>query len=127
MRNTAPAMVLGARRVERLDELAGEIRQRGGQAVTCATDVARRADLERLIARAVAAFGRLDVLLSNAGVSKIGLDSSINDHEVRERIRGNMNDFGMAPEAVARAVALAIGQPHDVEIGEITIRPTVEG
>jgi NADP-dependent 3-hydroxy acid dehydrogenase YdfG len=38
-----------------------------------------------------------------------------------------MNDFDMAPEAVARAVAFAIEQPHDVEIGEITIRPTVQG
>jgi NADP-dependent 3-hydroxy acid dehydrogenase YdfG len=66
------AVVLGARRIGRLDELAGEIRQRGGQAVTCVTDVARRADLDRLIARAVATFGRLDVLLSNAGISKIG-------------------------------------------------------
>ena len=66
------AVVLGARRAERLDELADEIRQRGGQAVACATDVARSADLERLVARAVATFGRLDVLVSNAGISKVG-------------------------------------------------------
>jgi len=34
--------------------------------------------------------------------------------------------FGLAPEAVAEAVAFAIEQPHDVEIGDITIRPTVQ-
>ncbi|MGB9224839.1 SDR family oxidoreductase [Mycobacterium sp.] len=65
-------VVLGARRTERLDEIAREIRDRGGVAVTCRTDIAHRADLERLVATAVDEFGRLDVLVSNAGVSKIG-------------------------------------------------------
>lgn len=65
-------VVLGARRTERLDEIAREIRDRGGVAVTCRTDIAHRADLERLVATAVDEFGRLDVLVNNAGVSKIG-------------------------------------------------------
>ena len=55
------------------------------------------------------------------------LDSSINDVAMREQIRCTMNDFGLPPEAVARAIAFAIGQPHDVEISDITIRPTVQG
>jgi NADP-dependent 3-hydroxy acid dehydrogenase YdfG len=38
-----------------------------------------------------------------------------------------MDAIGLAPEAVARAIAFAIEQPHDVEIGEIVIRPTVQG
>ena len=214
-------VVLGARRVERLDEIADEIRARGATAITCAIDVARREDVERLVGTAVDEFGRLDVLVSNAGVSKIGpisdldvngwsamidvnlrgvvhgiaaalplfrgqgrghfvttvstaglkivpnmvlyaatknavrtlmeglrqestdgvvrttsispgfvdtqLDSSIDDAAMREQIRRNMSDFGLPPEAVARAVAFAIEQPHDVEIGDITIRPTVQG
>lgn len=214
-------VVLGARRPERLDAVAHEIRERGGSAATCATDVARPDDLERLVGMAEQAFGRLDVLVSNAGISKIGpladrdvdgwsamidvnlrgvlhgfaaalpvfrrqgqghfvttvstaglkivpgmavyaatknavralmeglrqestdgvirttaispgfvdteLDGSIDDATVREQIRRNMNDFGLPPEAVARAIAFAIEQPHDVEIGDITIRPTVQG
>ena len=43
------SVVLGARRAERLDDIAREIRDRGGAAVTCHTDVARRADLDRLV------------------------------------------------------------------------------
>jgi NADP-dependent 3-hydroxy acid dehydrogenase YdfG len=214
-------VVLGARRVERLDDLAREIRERGGTVATCALDVARADDLERLVGVAADEFGRLDVLVSNAGISKIGpvadldvdgwsamidvnlrgvlhgiaaalpifrrqgqghfvttvstaglkivptmvvyaatknavrtlmeglrqestdgvirttsispgfvdtqLDSSIDDPALREQIRRNMNDFGLPPAAVARAVAFAIEQPHDVEIGDITIRPTVQG
>ena len=65
-------VVLGARRVGHLEELAAELRDRGGQAVVCATDVTRLDDLERLVGTAVAEFGRLDVLVSNAGISKIG-------------------------------------------------------
>jgi NADP-dependent 3-hydroxy acid dehydrogenase YdfG len=214
------SVVLGARRTERLDDIAREIRDRGGAAVTCRTDVAHRADLERLVAAAVEEFGRLDVLVSNAGISKIGpisdldvdgwsamidvnlrgvlhgiaaalpvfrrqgrghfvttvstaglkivptmavyaatknavrtvmeglrqestdgmvrttsispgfvntqLDSSIDDAAVREQIRRSMNDFGLPPAAVARAIAFAIEQPDDVEIGDITIRPTAQ-
>jgi NADP-dependent 3-hydroxy acid dehydrogenase YdfG len=66
------SVVLGARRTDRLDDIAREIRDGGGTAITCRTDVAHRADLERLVATAVEEFGRLDVLVSNAGISKIG-------------------------------------------------------
>jgi NADP-dependent 3-hydroxy acid dehydrogenase YdfG len=55
------------------------------------------------------------------------LDSSIDDAAVRERIRRNMSDFGLPPAAVARAIAFAIEQPHDIGIGDIVIRPTVQG
>jgi NADP-dependent 3-hydroxy acid dehydrogenase YdfG len=35
-----------------------------------------------------------------------------------------MAELGIGPDAVARAIAFAIEQPEDVEIGDITIRPT---
>ncbi|WP_220449632.1 hypothetical protein [Nonomuraea longispora] len=37
-----------------------------------------------------------------------------------------MDEYAIAPQAVARAVAFAIEQPPDVEIGEIVIRPTTQ-
>jgi NADP-dependent 3-hydroxy acid dehydrogenase YdfG len=214
-------VVLGARRVERLDDIAREIRARGGGVVTCPTDVTRREDLERLVGTAADQFGRLDVLVSNAGISKIGpvadldvdgwsamidvnlrgvlhgiaaalpvfrrqgrghfvttvstaglrivptmavygatknavrtvmeglrqestdgvirttsispgfvdteLDSSIDDTALRDQIRSTMSAVGLPPAAVARTIAFAIEQPDDVEIGEIVIRPTVQG
>lgn len=66
------ALVLGARRTDRLDQLAAELRAAGASVVTSTTDVTRREDLDRLVARATEEFGRLDVLVSNAGISKIG-------------------------------------------------------
>jgi NADP-dependent 3-hydroxy acid dehydrogenase YdfG len=215
------AVALGARRADRLEALADSIRERGGRAASLTVDVTRGEDLERLVDLAVEQFGRLDVLVGNAGISKIGpladldvdgwsamidvnvrgvlhgiaaalpvfrrqgqghfvttvstsglkivpnqavyaatknavrtlleglrqestdgvvrttsispgyvrteLADSIDDEQVREQIRKGMAEFAIPPEAVARAIAFAIEQPHDVEIGDLTIRPTIQG
>ncbi|MBP1822747.1 SDR family oxidoreductase [Mycobacterium sp. OAE908] len=215
------AVVLGARRTDRLDRIAAELGGGGAEVATATIDVTRPEDLQRLVSTAVSEFGRLDVLVANAGISVIGptadadlagwssmidvnlrgvlngiaaampvfvsqgrghfvtivstaglkitpdmgvyagtknavrtvmealrqestdgairttsispgfvrteLDSSITDPALRAQIRSSMDTFGLAPDAVARAVAFAIEQPHDVEIGDITIRPTVQG
>ena len=66
------AVVLGARRTDRLDRIAAELRAGGATVATVQVDVSRREDLDRLVRTAVEQFGRLDVLLSNAGVSGLG-------------------------------------------------------
>jgi NADP-dependent 3-hydroxy acid dehydrogenase YdfG len=55
------------------------------------------------------------------------LTDYIEDPVAREEARQRMNKLGIAPDAVARAIAFAIEQPDDVEIGEMTIRPTIQG
>jgi len=61
-------VVVAARRVERLDALVAEIAQAGGQAVAVAADVAQREDLQKLVDVAVKQYGRIDVLINNAGL-----------------------------------------------------------
>ncbi|OJZ63450.1 SDR family oxidoreductase [Mycolicibacterium diernhoferi] len=211
-------VVLGARRSDRLERIAAELPP--DQVRTVATDVTRAEDLLRLVAVAVDEFGRLDVLVSNAGVGSIGaladgdvaswsamidvnlrgvlhgiaaaqpvfrrqgsghfvttvstaglkilpqmgvyagtknavrtviealrqestdgvirttsvspgfvrteFDGTVTDPVLRNQIRTNMDTFGLAPDAVARAIAFAIEQPDGVEIGDLTIRPTVQ-
>ncbi len=213
-------VVIGARRTDRLATIADELRTDGAQVVTLDVDVTRRADLDRLVQTAVDRFGRLDVLVSNAGISTLGpladgdvdgwsamidvnlrgvlngiaaampvfrrqgnghfvttvstaglkivpgmavyaatknavrtvmeslrqestdgvirttsvspgfvrteLGDSIEDPDARAWVHTNMDAFGLDPDAVARAIAFAIEQPRDVEIGEIVIRPTVQ-
>ncbi len=214
------AVVLGARRTDRLQGLATRIADAGGQVAIEPVDVTRRVDLDRLVGAAVEQFGRLDVLVSNAGIARTGpvdeLDvdgwdamidinlrgvlhgiaaalpifrrqgrghlvtivstsglkivptqavyagtknavrtlmealrqestdgvlrttsispgfvrTELLDHvdnpDIREQGQRRMAAIGIGPDAVARTVAFAIEQPHDVEIGDITIRPTIQ-
>jgi len=53
---------------DRVEEAAGRLRDGGRQAVAAPGDVARRADVRRLVEAAVAEFGRVDVLVNNAGI-----------------------------------------------------------
>ena len=62
------SMVLAARREEVLKQLAGEMEERGWRAVPVPCDVTERADVERLRDRVAGEFGRLDVLVNNAGI-----------------------------------------------------------
>jgi NADP-dependent 3-hydroxy acid dehydrogenase YdfG len=215
------AVVLGARRTDRLDSLVARIRAEGGRAEMLEVDVTKRADLEQLVALAVNRFGRLDVLVGNAGVARISpiadldvddwdamidvnlrgvlhgiaaalpvfrnqghghlvttvstsglkivptqavyagtknavrtllealrqestdgvlrttsispgfvrteLVDYIDDPGQREQAQHAMKALGISPDAVARAIAFAIEQPDDVEIGDMTIRPARQG
>jgi NADP-dependent 3-hydroxy acid dehydrogenase YdfG len=214
------AVVLGARRTDRLEAVAERIHAAGGRAEVLPVDVTRRSDLEQLVATAVERFDRLDVLVSNAGIARIDpvaeldvdswnamidvnlrgvlhgiaaalpvfrrqgrghlvtivstsglkivpgqavyagtknavrtllealrqestdgvlrttsispgyvrteLTDYIEDPEIREQAGRRMAELGISPDAVARAIAFAIEQPDDVEIGDITIRPTMQ-
>ncbi|WJN60713.1 SDR family oxidoreductase [Pseudomonas sp. SO81] len=61
-------VVLGARRSERLEALAADIRNQGGTAEYRVTDVVREEDVQALVDLALERFGRVDVLVNNAGV-----------------------------------------------------------
>ena len=64
-------VVIGARRKNRIDAVVKEISGAGGKAVGFAVDVTTRPDVETLIKGAVDSFGRVDVLVNNAGVMPI--------------------------------------------------------
>ena len=61
-------VVLGARRIDRLETLANDLRQHGGKAIALATDVTDRTQVARLVDAAVQTYGRIDVMLNNAGL-----------------------------------------------------------
>lgn len=61
-------VVLGARRSERIEALAAELRTSGAQALAVTTDVTDAAQVQALVDAAVRTFGRIDVMLNNAGL-----------------------------------------------------------
>ena len=210
-------VVLGARRSDRLEALAARITKMGCEVSYAQTDVRRRSDLSDLVKLACERYGKLDVLVNNAGVMPISPLDDLHVEEWEEMIDVNIKgvlygiaaalpvfrkqDFGhfvniastaaylilpsmsvyagtkvavraiseglrqeagdklrvtiispgitrtnfaatmtnpmvkaqleeirdktaMPPEAIARAIALAIEQPTDVDVSEIVVRPT---
>lgn len=213
-------VVLGARSETELLDVAREIESAGGEAALRSTDVTRRTDLESLIRLGRDRFGRVDVIVNNAGIGPIsrfdalrvedwdamidvnlrgalygiaaalpvfaqqgkghvinvistaGLkivptmgvyaatknalrtateslrqeagaklrvtevspgfidtsfaDSSITDPDVKAMINQQKERLAISPNAIARAIAFAIEQPEDVEIGSVVVRPTAQ-
>lgn len=212
-------LVLGARGADRLEGVADAVAAGGHGAAHRATDVRRREDLDALVALALDRFGRLDVLVSNAGIApaaplddlavedwdamvdvnlrgvlhgvaaalpvfrrqgaghfvtvvstaglrivpnqvvyaatknavrtvmeglrqesrgefrvtgvspgfvRTNLADSMRNPNVAARVRERMAEVGIAPEAVARAIAFAIEQPDDVDVGDLVVRPTLQ-
>ena len=88
-------VVLGARRTDRLQRVATEIRERGGIAEYRSLDVANRDDVNAFVAFAVKQFGRVDVIFNNAGVMPVSPMNALKTDEwdriIDVNIRGVLN------------------------------------
>ena len=212
-------VVLGARRLEQLQKVAKRITDEGGEAIFQVTDVKQLKDLENLVSKAVGTFGRLDVIINNAGISRLSrfddlqvkdweemidvnlkgvlygiaaslpvfrrqnsghiiniistsglkivplqgvyaatknavrtisealrqeagdslrvtgispgfvktnLADSIRDPNIKKAISDKAEQIAISPTIIAEAVLYAIGQPVNVDVGDIVIRPTAQ-
>ena len=84
------AVVLAARRVAELDEQSQAIREAGAQVLAIPTDIADPAQVTLLAERAVAAFGRVDVLVNNAGAGWLRPFASAPPDEISGLVRVNL-------------------------------------
>jgi NADP-dependent 3-hydroxy acid dehydrogenase YdfG len=64
-------VVLGARRKDRLDTIVKDIQAEGGKALAVTVDVTKRAEVEGLVQKTIDAYGKIDVLVNNAGIMPI--------------------------------------------------------
>jgi len=111
-------VLLGARRVDRLQALAGELQGAGGQVAYRALDVTDADDFRSFAAHAVATFGPVDVLVNNAGVMPL---SPLNagklaewNHMIDVNIRGVLHGIAAVLPAME-----ARGQGHIINIASI--------
>jgi len=91
-------VVLGARRLNRIDAVVQEISATGGKAIGFACDVTKRAEVEALIQKAVDSFGRVDVIVNNAGIMPIAPIDALKvdewDRQIDVNIKGLL--YGVA-------------------------------
>ena len=95
-------VVLGARRAEKLEDTRIAVEERGRRAVTVRTDVAQPEDCRALVQAAVDEFGRVDVLVNNAGVGTAVPATKETPEQFRDVIDVNLNGcYWMAQAAAA--------------------------
>ena len=109
------AVALAARRKERLEHLAAEIRPTGAQALVLETDVANQAQAEGAVAQTVAELGRLDTVINNAGVMLLGPIEGAKIEEWESMLRVNaLGALYIAHAALPHLLRAAAGAPRGV-------------
>jgi NADP-dependent 3-hydroxy acid dehydrogenase YdfG len=83
-------VVVGARRTERLEKLVSAIRAEGGSAECRALDVTKQEDVEAFVAFAQARFGKVDVIVNNAGVMPLSPLAALKVNEWNQMIDVNI-------------------------------------
>lgn len=95
-------IVACARRGDRLQALAADVAAAGGEMVPVVADVTREAEMDALVARAVERFGRLDVMVCNAGFGIYGAIDAITPAQMRQLVDVNyLGTFHAARAAMA--------------------------
>ena len=91
-------VVLAARREEKLKKIVENIIQDGGEASYVVADVQHRTDLAKLVSIALAEFGKLDVMINNAGISQLSKIDELDVEGWEQMINVNLNGtlYGMA-------------------------------
>jgi NADP-dependent 3-hydroxy acid dehydrogenase YdfG len=111
-------VLLGARRTERLERIVADIVSAGGIAEAREVDVTRREDVEVFAAHALARFGRIDVIVNNAGVMPLSPMASLKVDEWNQMIDVNIRGVLHGIAAVLPTMQ-AQGSGHVVNIASI--------
>jgi len=93
------ALVICARRRAQLEATAADVRKAGGEVVAITADVTREADMSALVAAALDRFGRLDVMMCNAGFGIYGAIDQIEPHRMQHLLDVNYMGTYLAARA----------------------------
>lgn len=111
-------LILTARRADRLRALAQEIESQGGKAVALACDVTHDGDLEKAVSAGLERFGKIDVVVANAGFSVVGKFQKLKLEDYRRQFETNV--FGVLRTYHAAAEALEKSKGTFVLMGSVS-------
>lgn len=120
------SVALVARRADRLEALSAKIKEAGGEALAIVADIADEVQARDAVLKTHEAFGRLDILINNAGVMLLGLIDGANTEEWRRMI--NVNVLGlMYTTHAALPLMKAQGTGHIVNVSSVAGRKARTG
>ncbi len=111
-------LILGARSLEELERVAEEIRANGGEAVAIKSDVTLAADRSALVKAAMDAYGRVDVLINNAGIELSAHFEGQPEDEIAQVINVNLTS-AMQLARLVTPLMLAKKSGHIVNIASL--------
>ncbi|MFA0016605.1 SDR family oxidoreductase [Vibrio lentus] len=114
------SVVLGARRVEKLNAIVADIKNENGHAVALATDVTKAESVKALVDLAVTTFGRADVMINNAGIMPLSPLSALKVQEWNDTIDVNI-------KGVLNGIAAALPVFEQQETGHFINLASVAG
>ena len=114
-------VVLAARRVERLEALAADIERREGTALVAPTDVTDERSVQRLARMALDAFGRIDILINNAGIMPLSPISKLRVEEWDRMIDVNIKGV-LYCVAATLPTMLEQGSGHIINVSSVAGR-----
>jgi NADP-dependent 3-hydroxy acid dehydrogenase YdfG len=110
------SIALVARRKDRLDSLVGEIENAGGTAIAVASDITDRGQAESAVQEVIERFGRLDILINNAGLMLLGPVVGADPRSGKVTADGDMRLLIVCAEDIAnsldRVPPLSTPWPH---------------
>lgn len=118
--NLGASVVLGARRADKIEKLSKEINDNGGKSFALAVDVTKRDQVKQFVDSAVKHFGRVDVILNNAGVMPLSPIDRLNVEEWDTMIDVNI-------KGVLNGIAAVLPYMKEQKSGQIINTSSVAG
>ena len=103
--NQGAKVAVAARRLDKLQALTAEIKNRGREAVALQMDVTKKTDIDTAVAQTVKTFGRLDILLNNAGVAEFAPFLTMTEEQYDKTLDTNLKGYFLVAQAAAREMA----------------------
>jgi len=103
--NQGAKVAVAARRLDKLEAVAAEIKSRGKEALAVQMDVTKKADIDTAVAKTVATFGRLDILLNNAGTADGAPFVDMTEATWDKVLTTNLKGYYLVAQAAAKEMA----------------------